>query len=347
MASLRSRRASTASISKEDGAQQQFLDSMNETNKERTLALTSITSCYRNAFYATAVDVWSEFSQPSKDSLDTITIILKLLQSLHILGFGIGLYQCTQVYIITIDNKSLSAENLDYICKVMKRVWFLTAVVLTLGSMATSTDIGDYLQDAKWYYIAPLIVFVVSACVSVGIVAWSSKNTLQQKHADDTTHVDKQMETAKQDGLGVLRNMLLCIAALYINALSLFIEDIMDPSASTFEKIYGLMGVAQAVAIAILMTRLRIQVGEFLMAKANISRHDISIENDKNSLNLHKAQHEFYAKISRVFFSAATTKLVSPWLMAMKTSISSNASRDWCNDYPNYEIVQKLAGCGT
>lgn len=345
MSSLRSRRASSSTApSSKDAPRdtQQLLATQEDSdNKERNLALTSITSCYRNAFYSTAVDVFLEFSLPAKDSLDAATVILKLLQSLHILGFGIGLYQCKQVYLTTLDNKSLSVENLHFIFGVMKRVWMTSAIVLTLGSAATSTDFGDYLQNnEKWYHLSPLLVFVVS--ISVGILVWSSKNTPLQ---DSSMNVDKQMEAAKQDGLVVLRNMLLCIGALYINAATLLVDDIMNPTTSAFEKFHGLTDVAEPIAIAILLQTLRTHVGQFLMmTTTSANTHNISIHNDKNSINLYKAQQGFYTKISSVFFSAATTKLVSPWLAVLKGYVWS--SRDWCNDYPtSNKIVQKLAGC--
>jgi hypothetical protein len=58
---------------------------------------------------------------------------------------------------------------------------------------------------------------------------------------------------------------------------------------------------------------------------------------------LFQAQQEFYTKVGWVFQSAATAKLVSPWLTLIKSSIVSY--KDSCaTDNPNQLIMCVVGG---
>lgn len=154
------------------------------------------------------------------------------------------------------------------------------------------------------------------------------------------TSTDKDMQAACNMGYVTLRNMALCIGMLGIDAVSLLLDDFMDPDATWFEKVYGLTDVAEPVAVAVLLVTLRRQVYRFLTTQVT-STTKAAV--GKNQVDLYKAQKGFYDKLSSVFFSAATTKLVSPWIVIVKTHVL--ASKDWCQDYPNNKVIQMIAGC--
>lgn len=309
-----------------------------DASTEQTVALTSIQSCYRNAFYSTAVNVFTEFTHHSHQGQDQdyTTLVLKLIQSLHIFGFGIGLYQCYNAYIHSLQtSKSLSYQALVSIFQVMRQVWMTTSIVLILGAMALSTDWSEYLEKDSLYYLAPISVLLVAMVVSLGICKTSPKN---ESSAADNSNNEAQL--AKQVGFVVLRNMALCIVALLIDAMTLLIDDLLDPSLNTFERIYGLTDVIEPVALAVLVFQMRLQLHQLVMNELGFDSDSIKV-GGKNHVNLYKAQQGLYAKISGVFFSAATTKLVSPWLLVVKTHVLS--SRDWCSS--NNKIVRLLAKC--
>jgi hypothetical protein len=319
------------------GAPQQSQD---DASTEQTVALSSIQSCYRNAFYSTAVDVFTEFTRKSQHNQDYTTLLLKLIQSLHIFGFGIGLYQCYNVYIRSLQSsKSLSYPALVSIFQVMRRVWMTTSIVLILGAMALSTDWSDYLEKDSLYYLAPMSVLLLAMVVALVICITSPKDASGAADNDNTSS-NNEAQVAKQVGFVVLHNMALCIAALLIDATTLLIDDLLDPSLNTFERIYGLTDVVQPVALAVLVFQMRLQLHQLVTNELGFDSDSIQV-GGKNHVNLYKAQQGLYAKISGVFFSAATTKLVSPWLLVVKMHVLS--SRDWCSS--NNKIVRLLAKC--
>jgi hypothetical protein len=96
MTTLRSRRPSHASSA--DEKQPLSLDK-DDVAKQKSAALSSIKSCYKMAFYSTAVNICTEFSQPTQHyETFSLAALFKFVHSLHILGFGVGLFQCVRIY---------------------------------------------------------------------------------------------------------------------------------------------------------------------------------------------------------------------------------------------------------
>ena len=299
---------------------------------QKRLAIMSVTSCYRNAFYSTAVDILLTFTKQGDEEMATFSFLLKLIHSLHIFGFGIGLYQCSNIYNVFLNTRILTAGGILKGFTIMSRVWITSAWVLVLGAMSLTTHLSEYLDNEAWAYYGPAIV-VVTALIGTVIVIKFLDNAESSK-----TTTDKQMDDARQRGCVSLRNMALCIVALGIDAAALLVDDLMKP-VTWFERIYGITNVMEPVAIAVLLVTLRRQVYKFVTTQMCDDRvTPTGMQGDWN-----KAQKEFYDKISSVFFSAATTKLVTPWLLGAKTKLLS--SKDWCHDYSDNKVIQWIMGC--
>lgn len=327
MSALRSRRAPAAASAIEK--QPLSIDKHDDIAKQRSLALSSIKSCYRMAFYSTAVDIFCEFSQPTQN-MTSLSFLLKVIQSLHILGFGVGLYQNTAVF--ETSALTLSPDSLIYILERLSRMWFTTFVCLLLGAMALSTNLSDYLDNESLYYVAPLAVLMTACIVAFLIITFSPKYV-----PNHTT--TKQMGTAQRMGFITLQNMALCIAMLVIDAVTLLLDDVLQPGTSIYIKIYSLTDAAEPVAIAVLLYTLRLQMRRIVVDEM---KSDGNL-NLGNQVDLFQAQHGFFTKVGGVFKGAATAKLVSPWLALFKSSILSY--KDWCaTDNPN-KLIGWLAEC--
>jgi hypothetical protein len=290
---LRSRRAShTASYIE---TQPRSID--DDVSKERAKALSSILTCFRTAFYSTAVDIFMEFSQPTLN-ITSLSFLIKLIQSLHILGFGIGLYQCTKVYeesihystTTTSTKTTLSPDKLSYIFKKLSRMWFTSSIALLLGAMALSTNFADYLENNSLYYVAPALVFATAIVIALFVNLTSPQYT-----PDNVNTADKQ--AARKAGFSSLQNVTLCIGMLGVDAVTFLLDDFFEPNTSVIIKIYKLTSVSEPVAIAVLLWNIRQHSCRIVVIEMSTINCDTSFDLGNHRMALFQAQQEFYTKV--------------------------------------------------
>jgi hypothetical protein len=342
MTTLRSRRPSHASSADE----KQPLSIDKEENdvaiKQRSAALSSIKSCYKMAFYSTAVNIWTEFLQPTQHyEMFSLAALFKIVQSLHILGFGVGLFQCVRIYESTsfyrTRTASMPSDKLVDIFKTLRCMWMTSSINLLVGAMAISTQFGDYLDNASLKYGAPLLVLLTAVLIAIIV------QTLSRKYAPSKSITDERMEMARKMGYLNLHRMALCLGMLCLDSAVLLLDDILEPNTSIYYKIYTLTSVAEPASVAVLLWTLRQQLCHIIGNEFSSSNNSSSLALVYTQGDLFQAQEGFYTKVADVFKRAATAKLVSPWLPVIKSFILNY--KDWCAiENANY-IIKWLAKC--
>jgi hypothetical protein len=311
--------------------------------KQRSAALSSIKSCYKMAFYSTAVNIWTEFSQLTHHyEMFSLAALFKIVQSLHILGFGVGLFQCVRIYESTSFYRTrtgsmMPSDKLIDIFKTLRRMWMTSTINLLVGAMAMGAQFGDCLDNASLQYGAPLLVLLTAVLIAIIV------QTLSPKYSPSKSIIDEGMEMARKMGYLNLHHMALCLGMLCLDSVVLLLDDILEPDTSIYYKIYNLTSVAEPAGVAVLLWTLRQQLCHVIVNEFS-SNNSSSLALVYTQGDLFQAQEGFYTKVADVFKGAATAKLVSPWLPVIKSFIL-NYKEDWCAIENASYVIKWLAEC--
>jgi hypothetical protein len=153
------------------------------------------------------------------------------------------------------------------------------------------------------------------------------------------------MKASQRIGYSILRNMAICIGMLVIDSITLLLDNVLRPNRAMYVKVYNLAGAGEPVGISILLWTLRQQVFRVVMDEMSATSNKDSFDLREQRVVLFQAQQAFYTKVGGVFKSAATAKLISPWIVLIKTSVLFY--KDWCSIENPSRIVMWLAACST
>lgn len=283
--------------------------------KEAYEALDNIKYCSKMAFFSVFVDVLIEILDRGVTHQWSWLDVANVLDAFSLAGFGLGLFQVSRTYKQALLNDTdLSAEALLVLFQTIGRVWLQGTINLFIGALAMAVDSGSR------YVVAVFVLAVLGGVTlrksAAALVAEPLHDGQQQPTVVEAKY-GLSMNSVRQQGFLVVRNMMFCMGGFGLLGLTRFVT-LMASNDSILEKIFGMSDVVEWMAIGGLVGTLSRSGARVVVDVTNVRNRQG--DNHEVYRDLYEAEKGVYKRIGNVLFGASIFTLL-PFLYNVATPL--------------------------